>query len=73
MEILPKVTTVRHKVGECPACRSFLWAEVDLQVRIGEPMLTQDSRPHVFAAADVIAMRVNHEYIKVDDEVMGEA
>lgn len=61
-------TTLRHRVGLCPACRSYLWAEVDVIAEISPPTLTEEGKAHVFASARCVAMRLAHECTESEDE-----
>ena len=61
-------TTHRHKVGTCPACRDYLWAEVDVIVTISEPTIDVEGKPHVFVTPRCVAMRLSHECAKGEDD-----
>lgn len=52
---------LRHKVGTCPACREYLWAEVTMEVHVGDPRLDADGSASVHACATPVAMTVAHE------------
>ena len=60
MKLTTEATTVRHNVGTCPACREFLWAEVDIVVDVGEPTMTRDGAPIVNTHPRIVGMRVEH-------------
>jgi len=53
--------TTRHNVGTCPACRDYLFAEVDLSVEVSEPTLSREGKGSVFARVVIEAMRLNHQ------------
>lgn len=53
-------TTVRHKVGTCPACRGYLWADVGIAVEVAEPTLDADGQPHVRARPIFTDMHLEH-------------
>jgi hypothetical protein len=55
------LTNVKHKVGACPACRDYLWADVAISVSVGEPTLSTDGKALVYASAKPVAMSVQHE------------
>lgn len=67
MMMTTEPTTVRHKVGMCPACRDYLWAEVDIAVEVSAPTLGEDGKAHVFANPRCVAMRLTHECEKEMD------
>ena len=53
--------THKHRVGMCPSCRDYLWAEVDVVAEVSPPTLAEDGKAHVFASARCVAMRIAHE------------
>ena len=53
--------SVRHNVGTCPACRDYLWADVDLSVSVSEPILDREGKGSVYASVVIEAMRLNHQ------------
>lgn len=55
-----RTDVVRHKVGQCPACRDYLWAEVTIVATISAPSLSEEGRANVFANARPVAMTVTH-------------
>jgi hypothetical protein len=59
--------TVRHNVGTCPACRGFLWADVEIEVSIGEPTITHEGRAHVYATPRMVSMAVAHSCWRDED------
>lgn len=61
-------TTVKHNVGTCPACRSFLWAEVEIDVVVGEPTMSREGRAHVFASPKFLGMTVGHSCQRDEDD-----
>lgn len=67
MKITVQPTTVKHNVGTCPACRDFLWAEVDLVVDVSEPTLTRQGAAIANAHPRIVGMRVTHR-CQVEDE-----
>ena len=62
-----KPTAVRHRVGQCPACRDYLFAEVDVIALLDNPRLDVEGKPSVYARAECVAMRLSHE-CKSDDD-----
>lgn len=60
-------TTVRHNVGTCPACRGYLWAEVDIDVAVSEPTMTREGKATVYASPEVVGMRVAHSCWRDED------
>lgn len=58
--------TLPHRVGKCPACRDYLWAEVDVRTSIGDPRLSDEGKAVVSAYAEVVAMRLTHECAQDD-------
>lgn len=61
MKITTEPVTHRHNVGECLACREYIWAEVDVVVEVGEPTLSKEGKASVYATARCVAMRVSHQ------------
>lgn len=59
--------TLRHNVGTCPACRDYLWAEVDIAVRVSPPTLDRDGKASVYATPEFRGMRVEHRCRRTDD------
>lgn len=57
-------TIVKHKVGMCPACRFYLWAECDVEVVVGDPTITEDGKARVYADPRIVGMRVEHSCSK---------
>jgi hypothetical protein len=53
--------TKRHNVGTCPACREYLWADVDLSVTVSEPALSREGKGSVYADVVIEGMRLTHE------------
>jgi hypothetical protein len=54
-------TTLRHKVGQCPACREYLWAQVTVSTEVSEPTISPDGKCHAYVNAKPIAMCVSHQ------------
>lgn len=52
-------TTKRVKVSECPACKAYLWADVDIEVNVTEPEWC-DGRAVVYASPHLTGMVVAH-------------
>jgi hypothetical protein len=61
-------TTVKHNVGKCPACRDFLWAEVDIEVSVGAPTMTRDGTAIVNATPRMVGMRVEHSCQREEED-----
>ena len=60
--------TLRHKVGTCPACRAYLWAEVDVEITVPEPTINEAGRASAYANPKIVAMRVEHDCDSRRDE-----
>lgn len=61
-------TEIRHKIGMCPGCRDYLWAEVTVAVDVGTPTFTEEGKASVYANAKVVGMRLPaHECALSDD------
>lgn len=60
-------TTLRHKVGTCPACRDYLWAEVDVVALVDTPTIDVEGKAHVYARPQLNGMRVEHACVR-DEE-----
>lgn len=70
VEVQP--TTATEKIGTCPACKTGVWADIDLIAHVEEPRMTDDKagnrKPYVFASAEVVAARVSHECSSVEED-----
>lgn len=62
-----RTDVLRHKVGFCPACRGYLWAEVTLVSRVNQPTLSVDGKTAVYASAEAVAMAVQHQCDRRED------
>ena len=62
-----RVDTIRHRVGQCPACREYLWAEVTVNTYVGDPTLNEEGYGYVNASAEPVAMQLNHSCFREDD------
>lgn len=58
--------TKRTKVGECPACKAYLWAEVDIEINLTMPEF-RDGNVVVYAVPNLTGMRVAHS-CWIDDD-----
>lgn len=67
MTTITEPTTVRHNVGTCPACHAYLWAEVDIAVKVNPPTLARDGKAHVYASPHFLGMRVEHYCARDED------
>lgn len=56
----PAENVVHHQVGKCPACRCGIWAEVTLDVTLGNPRLNGEGMAQVWAKADAVAVELSH-------------
>lgn len=62
------VTTVKRNVGTCPACRAFLWADIDLTATVTGPSWdTCLDKPSIYARVNIVAMRLEHACSKEDE------
>lgn len=60
--------SIAAKVGKCPACRGFLWADVTIAVKVTRPKLDDDGQASVLATARPISTALaQHECVR-DDE-----
>lgn len=58
--------TKRAKVGECPACKAYLWADVEIEVSVSEPEW-RDGKAVAYATPRLIGMAVAHS-CWIDDD-----
>jgi hypothetical protein len=68
-EVTICTTTVKRKVGECPACRAYLWGEVEIRTTVRDPFWSdREPRPTATASAKAVAMSVTHECRKTEED-----
>jgi hypothetical protein len=58
--LVTEPTTVRHHIGTCPACKSGLYAEVELVTEVHPPRLERDGKPVDCAHAVIVGCEVEH-------------
>lgn len=61
-------TKHRHRVGMCPSCRDYLWAEVDVATEVSEPTMSEDGKCTVFVNARPVPVRLSHDCDRREDE-----
>lgn len=66
---MAELKTVKRNVGTCPACREYLWAEVDIAAKVSEPdwPITLD-KPTIYARVSIVGMRLEHTCAKEEDD-----
>jgi hypothetical protein len=55
-------------VGTCPACTSYLWADVTTQTIAREPYWMPDGKPRANAVTDTVAMSLDHRCDSREDD-----
>lgn len=58
----------RHRIGQCPACRAYIWADVQLEVTWSEPRIDQEtSKATVHASVQWNSLTIRHACIRDED------
>lgn len=61
-----RMDMVKRKVGKCPACLEYLWADVRLETTVRKPTWHDDRDPAPNAYTNATAMQLTHECIQSD-------
>jgi len=69
MSTLVNPTVIRHKVGTCPACRVYLWADVTVAADVGTPTFTEEGKASVYVNAKVVGMSLPAHTCDATEEV----
>jgi hypothetical protein len=54
------VTEHRHRVGQCPACGDYIWADLIVTTEAGSPRVGADGKCSVHAVARAVGSRIEH-------------
>jgi hypothetical protein len=63
-----RTDVVRHKVGVCPACRDYLWADVEVLSKVSAPSLSTEGQALVYASAKPVSMVVSHSCVIPEED-----